>query len=100
MPKTVPPGQIEIPKVGTFIANAMPDPFDGRDLEYRPGLQPLPTTADQRALREKYVLRQKGQSCTGHAVATLINAVLARTVKAKDAVFPHVSPYMLYRLAR
>ena len=102
MPKTASPGEVQVPGVGSFVANAMPDPFDGRDLEYRPGLQPLPPRLDQRTLRDRYVLFQAGSSCTGHAVATLINAVLARTVDPNDqnSTFQHVSPYMLYRLGR
>jgi hypothetical protein len=44
---------------------------------------------------ERYVLRQEGNSCTGHAVAAMIKAVLAA---GRDET--HVSPYMLYRLAR
>lgn len=102
MPKSVAPGKIAIPGVGEFVTDAMPDPFDGRDLEYRPRLQPLPPSLDQRALQDKYVLHQVGNSCTGHAVATLINAVLARAVDPNDTstTYQHVSPYMLYRLAR
>jgi len=41
MAKTVPPGTISVPGTGTFVANAVPDPFDERDLEYRPRLGPL-----------------------------------------------------------
>jgi hypothetical protein len=111
MPKTVSPGAITVPNVGTFIANALPDPFDERDLEYRPRLQPLPPAVDQRTLAGRYVMFQHGQSCTGHSVATLINAVLARAAvdqstnqpgsqPSGERVFPHVSPYMLYRLGR
>jgi Papain family cysteine protease len=99
VPKTVPPGIISIPDVGEFVANAVPDPFDERDLEYRPRLAPLPASLDQRTLKGRYVLRQGGQSCTGHALASVINTVLAsRTPRASEP--PRVSPYMLYRLAR
>ncbi len=96
MAKTLAPGTVTIPRVGTFVANAVPDPFDERDLEYRPRLQPLPAVLDQRATGlKRHILFQKGNSCTGHAVATLINTVLAPTTR-----LPRVSPYMLYRLAR
>lgn len=78
MAKTVPPGIISVPGVGRFVANAVPDPFDERDLEYRPRLEPLLPTLDQRS--GQIVLFQKGNSCTGHAVATAINTVLARSV--------------------
>jgi hypothetical protein len=93
MPKTASPGAIEIPGVDTFDANAMPDPFDSRDLVYRSRLDVLPRIIDGRTGRHVY--QQSGQSCTGHAVAAVINHVLkARAARAR------VSPYMLYRLAR
>ena len=106
MAKTAAPGTITIPGVGHFAANALPDPFDSRDLEYRPGLERLPDVLDQRqGARERYVMHQEGSSCTGHALAAVINAVLARTNRARwsrilPRSYPHVSPYMLYHLAR
>jgi hypothetical protein len=111
MAKTLPPGSITLPHEATpFIANAVPDPFDERDLEYRPRLEPLPPTLDRRdPAKARFVLQQKGNSCTGHAVATVINTVLARAARAaqsangatkgKKAPIILVSPYMLYRLA-
>jgi hypothetical protein len=95
MPKTVTPGTIELPSGDTFEANAVPDPFDARDLEYRPRLQVLPDEIDRRAGGPRFVYKQEGQSCTGHAVAAVINHVLGQTTARK-----RVSPYMLYRLAR
>lgn len=112
MAKTLPPGLVTIPGVATFTANAVPDPFDERDLEYRPRLEPLPPFLDQRDESEKrLVLTQKGNSCTGHAVAAVVNTILARMVRAgqngrgetvlpEDSTLPQVSPYMLYYLAR
>jgi hypothetical protein len=104
MAKTVQPGTITIPGIGEFAANALPDPFDSRDLEYRPRLQPLTATLDQRqGSKERHVMHQDGNSCTGHALAAVINAVLARPEVINGnaaAAYPHVSPYMLYRLAR
>jgi len=107
MAKTAPPGTITIPQVGTFVADALPDPFDARDLEYRPRLEPLPYPLDQRqSPGERHVMQQTGNSCTGHALAAVINAVLGRPAGRVggavegDASYPHVSPYMLYRLAR
>jgi hypothetical protein len=112
MAKTLPPGLVKIPGVATFVANAVPDPFDERDLEYRPRLEPLPPTLDQRdEIEKRVVLLQKGNSCTGHAVAAVVNTILARMVRAgqngrgegvppDDASLPRVSPYMLYYLAR
>ncbi len=87
MPKTVPPGIITIPGVASFAADAVPDPFDERDFEYRPRLQPLPPVVDQRDAGEKrFVLQQTGNSCTGHAVAAMINTVLARIARGEQAV--------------
>ena len=77
MAKTVAPGKLDLPGGGSFIANAMPDPFDGRDFEYRPRLRLLPATLDQRFPdRTNLVLAQDGSSCTGHAVATVLFAGL------------------------
>lgn len=96
MAKALPPGEI-VTKAGEFMANVLPDPFDERDLEYRPRLQLLPATLDQRKCL--IVLKQKGNSCVGHALAAMINTVLACTPDAKPPL-PRVSPYMLYWLAR
>src|SRR5262245_19494999 len=104
MAKTASPGHVDVPNADRFIADALPDPFDARDFEYRPRLQPLPTVLDQRAgPTERYVMYQRGSSCTGHALAAVINAVLARPTDDPTTApvpFRHVSPYMLYRLAR
>jgi hypothetical protein len=105
MAKTAAPGEIDIPHIDTFIANALPDPFDERDLEYRPRLQPLPPQLDRRTEHSKsYVMRQVGSSCTGHALAAVINTVLSRGTgtggQSRPAQPPHVSAYMLYHLAR
>ena len=93
MPKTTPPGEVELDH-GTFQANVQPDVFDARDLEYRPRLQVIPQEVDWRA-KDRYVMKQDGNSCTGHAVAAMVNAILAQQVDPT-----HVSPYMLYALAR
>ena len=93
-------------KVGTrtFKTDALPDPFDDRDLIYRPRLQVLPSSLDHRA--GVPILDQTGNSCTGHAVAGLIDTVLAEIpAKAPAHGAPRmttttVSPYMLYALAR
>ena len=108
MPKTQPTGSIDIPSVGTFAANAVPDSFDARDLEYRSKLEPLPSEVDQRYRHaDRKVLKQVGQSCTGHALAAAIDTILARppigatgTARRVTGPKPRVSPYMLYRLAR
>ena len=93
MPKTAPTGEVKLDH-GTFSANAKPDVFDARDLEYRPRLQPLPKEVDCRP-DDRYVMTQEGNSCTGHAMAAMVNAIFA---SQSDDV--HVSPYMLYALAR
>lgn len=92
-------------KVGrkTFTTNAKPDPYDFRDLEYRPVLQPLdPSVHADRQDAAFQVLTQEGQSCTGHAVAATINTVLTRSAQRspRPPKIEPVSPYMLYRLAR
>lgn len=96
MAKAQPPGEVAT-KAGTFTTNVLPDPFDERDLEYRPRLQLLPSMLDRR--KKAVVLEQKGSSCVGHALASMINTVLAHAPKA-PARPSRVSPYMLYWLAR
>jgi len=77
----------------------MPDVFDDRDLAYRPRLQPLPDAWP--APEGRPILAQKGNSCTGHAVAAMVNAVLAaQGKKTPEGKLLQVSPYMLYRMAR
>ena len=92
MPKTVSPGKIEL-EHGSFEANVVPDVFDARDVDYRPRLQPLPNRLECR-LNIDIVLTQEGNSCTGHAVAAMANAVLG------EGRPTHASPYMAYALAR
>ncbi|MFP5347519.1 MAG: hypothetical protein ACLGIA_10880, partial [Actinomycetes bacterium] len=101
MPKTVPPGTVT--SAGQkFRVNAVPDVFDERDLLYRPRLLPLPPSLDARP-DTRYVMTQIGNSCTGHALACMINTILGdgpgrpRSRRARPV---HVSPYMLYRMAR
>ena len=74
MAKSLPPGSIR--HAGTaFITNAVPDPFDDRDFEYRPKLDPLPDRIDPPDSSIRPVLTQTGDSCSGFALATAINAV-------------------------
>jgi hypothetical protein len=96
MAKALPPGEIKT-KAGKFIVNVLPDPFDERDLEYRPRLQPLPPNLLPG--KKKIILEQKGSSCVGHALAAMINTILAHAPDA-PAKPVRVSPYMLYWLAR
>ena len=84
MPKTAPPAEVKVPGISTpFRASAVPDAFDERDLVYQPRLQPLPAELDVRPTdkSQHYVMTQQGSSCTGHAVASMINVVLARNVQ-------------------
>ena len=92
MAKTQTPSAIRIEGVGEFSTNAVPDPFDERDLVYRPRLAPLKPRIDKRHVEKKHllVLHQMGNSCTGHAVASLIYTIIRS----------QVSPYMLYYFAR
>ncbi|HEY0158173.1 MAG TPA: C1 family peptidase [Thermoanaerobaculia bacterium] len=92
-------GEVQVGNT-TFAANVTPDAFDERDLEYRPRLQVLDETFDARTGR--HVLTQEGNSCTGHAVAAMVNAILGQKAKQKAAGTgaERVSPYMLYYLAR
>src|SRR5436309_12423225 len=82
--------------------NAKPDTYDLRALEYRPMLRLLKPVVDARPRRGAFeVLMQDGQSCTGHAIAAVINTVLARQAMSLGKEPPGlVSPYMLYRMAR
>jgi hypothetical protein len=112
MPKTLPPGTIDVGD-DAFVANVVPDVFDARDLQYRPRLEPLAPSVDKR-LGDRDVSTQTGNSCTGHAVAAMINAVLrnheaatgrgGRTpgepAKDRDRKPIRVSPAMLYAMAR
>jgi hypothetical protein len=110
MPKTLPPGEIDVGH-DSFRANAVPDVFDGRDLDYRPRLQPLAPSVDRR-LGNRDVSTQAGNSCTGHAVAAMINAVLRNheavirphgegpSEAGGDATPIRVSAAMLYAMAR
>lgn len=96
MAKALPPGKIKTP-AGSFTVNVLPDPFDERDLEYRPRLQSLPNKLNNR--RNVTILKQKGSSCVGHALAAMINTILAHAPDPpKEPV--RVSPYMLYWFAR
>jgi hypothetical protein len=89
------PGPVQSAGTAPFVTNLSPDPFDARDLFYRARLQPLDEAVDRRL--GAYVLTQEGSSCTGHAVAAMVNTVFAQ--KSGAAADP-VSPYMLYYLGR
>jgi hypothetical protein len=100
MAKSLPPGSIT--HAGTaFTTNAVPDPFDERDFEYRPKLDPLPEHIHPPDPPQRPVLFQTGLSCTGFALATAINAVYEKIAQENPTKNPEwVSPHMLYRFAR
>jgi hypothetical protein len=98
MPKSVPPSEITVAG-RPFSTNAVPDPFDARDLAYRPRLEPLPGSIDRPTASLRHILTQKGDSCTGHALATTINAALAKRAEQEGGRPVKVSPYMLYHFA-
>src|SRR6185436_2920903 len=98
VPKTNAPDVVTIAG-RNILTNALPDPFDELDLIYRPRLQPLDDRLDRRAGLP--ILDQLGQSCTGHAVAALINTVNSIPRRGKAAAhgaprrsLKRVSPYM------
>ena len=88
MPKAVARGPVKVAGVSQpFIANVAPDPYDVRDLPYRPRLQLLDDNVDRRL--DAVVLNQKTtSSCTGHAVATMINTVRYATRNPNPKVAP------------
>lgn len=105
MAKTQAPSEIEAAS-GTFVTNAAPDPFDDRDLEYRARLAPLPSSLDSRATKDGILNQGDTSSCTGHALAAVINTIKGAPWAVDDKRKrpkgdpPEVSPYMLYHLAR
>jgi hypothetical protein len=101
MAKTHATGTIEVGGQ-TFRTNVKPDTYDLRDLDYRPTLRPLPPTLRATPSGIAFrVLTQQGQSCTGHAVAAMVDIVLSHQADELSLPQPEpVSPYMLYRLAR
>jgi Papain family cysteine protease len=88
----------------TIRTNALPDTFDALDLLYRPRLQRLAPTLDQRAGQP--IFDQVGESCTGQAVAALIDTALSVPAPGRRLhgtprdTTTRVSPYMLYAMAR
>ena len=81
-----------------------PDDTDARDYIFQPSLSPLPVQADHRG--QAPILDQGSEgACVGFALATVINASLARTAsRAAGRRSPRlrdgVSPRMLYEMGR
>ncbi|GHF63785.1 hypothetical protein HNQ07_004546 [Deinococcus metalli] len=103
MPKMVEDGEIQV-GAQAFTLQVKPDVFDARDLPYRPKIPLLPERLEPDL--DALVLTQVGQSCTGHALAAVINTARAaarRTPRRKRVTLSpdeQASPYMLYALAR
>lgn len=96
MPKSVLPNQFDIAG-RSFTTNAVPDPFDERDFQYRPRLEPLKPRIAPPPRSARHVMTQEGNSCTGHALASAINAALAKAGSGRSR--SRVSPRMLYHFA-
>jgi hypothetical protein len=77
----------------------VPDAVDLRDRPYLPGVSVAPRAAlDNLKKHTLPVLNQKStNACTGFALATVVNYLLLESRRRRDA---HVSPYMIYSMAR
>jgi hypothetical protein len=71
---TTVPWRSDVTGASRFIANAVPDSFDERDLKYRPRLELLPETFHNPSDDDVFkLLQQDGQSWTRQARAALVN---------------------------
>lgn len=96
------------------ILDTLPDTPDQRDWLYRPTLGPLPAKIDPARAPWWSALRVRDQkrepSCTGHALASVIDHLLAQRAEDQDAapLLPHgaggavpwASAHMLYKNAQ
>jgi len=90
--------------------DARPDRLDLRDLPYHPRPACLPEVFPAHADISKFLpayhragmILDQGQegACTGFGLAAVINYQLWMRAGARPDGVPHVSPFMLYRLAR
>lgn len=90
-------------KIDEHVLNTRPDPVDFRDMPYRPGLielmpRLLPPDLDALGL----AVRDQGNegSCTGQALAAVIDLQNVKYAQAAAAVPRRVSARMLYESAR
>lgn len=76
-------------------SKALPDRVDIRDWVYQPSLAPLPVAMNNISVVPKVLDQGTEGACTGHALAAVINLLLAQRNIQRT-----VSPHMLYHLAR
>jgi hypothetical protein len=79
------------------VLNVTPDRLDLRDRPYLPAVALAPPPALALGKRPPPMDQGESSACTGFALAAVIDHLLARSGRAKDA---GVSPWMLYSMAR
>ena len=77
--------------------NVTPDRVDLRDRPYRPAVALAPPPQLRVATKAPVLQQGDTNACTGFALATIVNHLLLRAQRGKDA---DVSPWMLYSMAR
>ena len=82
---------------GRIVLNVTPDRLDLRDRPYLPAVAVAPPPALDPARRPEAMNQGESSACTGFALAAVIDHLLARSGRAKDA---GASPWMLYSMAR
>ncbi|HEX5128172.1 MAG TPA: peptidase C1, partial [Usitatibacter sp.] len=79
------------------VLNVTPDRLDLRDRPYQPAVALAPPGALLLGKRAAPMDQGDSSACTGFALAAVIDHLLSRSGRAKDA---GVSPWMLYSMAR
>ena len=79
------------------VLNVTPDRLDLRDRPYLPAVALAPPAALAASPRPAPMDQGESSACTGFALAAVVDHLLARSGRAKDA---GVSPWMLYSMAR
>jgi hypothetical protein len=79
------------------VLNVTPDRLDLRDRPYLPAVALAPPAALSLTRRPPPMDQGESSACTGFALASVIDHLLARSGRAKDA---GVSPWMIYSMAR
>lgn len=79
------------------VLNVTPDRLDLRDRPFLPGVALAPPASLMATPRPKAMDQGESSACTGFALAAVVDHLLARSGRAKDA---GVSPWMLYSMAR
>lgn len=80
-----------------LVLNVTPDRLDLRDRPYLPAVALAPPAALAATPRPAPMDQGESSACTGFALAAVVDHLLARSGRAKDA---GVSPWMLYSMAR